>query len=96
VTPLWFQVSGMRSRSCVRAVSARVSDVAGVRTVEVDLAAGTVRVTGTAEPSAVRTAIGCAGYDAAALPAGPAADRASSEHPSARHRMEEGEAWTAP
>jgi copper chaperone CopZ len=50
----------------VRAISARVSDVTGVRTVEVDLGAGTVRVTGTAEPAAVRAAIALAGYEVVA------------------------------
>jgi copper chaperone CopZ len=96
VTTLSFHVSGMRSRRCVRAVSARVSDVAGVRTVEVDLGAGTVRVTGTAEPAAVRLAISRAGYDVVTVPADPATDGAVSEPTSARHRMEEGETWTAP
>jgi copper chaperone CopZ len=57
-----FQVSGMCSRGCVRAISARVSDVPGVRTVEANLATGTVRVTGAAEPAAVAAAIQLAGY----------------------------------
>jgi copper chaperone CopZ len=60
-----FQVSGMCSRGCVRAISARVSDVPGVRTVEARLDTGTVRVTGTADPAAVAAAIQLAGYDAA-------------------------------
>ena len=55
-------VAGMRSRRCVRAISTHVSDVPGVRTVEVRLDTGTVRVTGTAEPAAVQTAIRHAGY----------------------------------
>jgi hypothetical protein len=54
----------------VRAISARVSDVPGVRTVEVDLAAGTVRVTGTADPAAVRAAISQAGHYVTPPPAG--------------------------
>jgi copper chaperone CopZ len=62
-----FQVSGMCSRGCVRAISARVSDVPGVRTVEARLDTGTVRVTGTADPDAVMTAIRLAGYDATSL-----------------------------
>jgi copper chaperone CopZ len=95
VAALWFQVSGMRSRRCVRVISARVSDVAGVSTVAVDLAAGTVQVTGTAEPSAVRQAISRAGYAAVAVPADPIADTAWGEHGSAGHQMEAGEGWTA-
>jgi copper chaperone CopZ len=54
----------MYSRGCVRAISARVSDVPGVRTVEANLDTGTVRVTGTADPAGVATAIRLAGYDA--------------------------------
>jgi copper chaperone CopZ len=59
-----FHVSGMYGRGCVRAISARVSDVPGVRTVEASVETGTVRVTGTAEPAAVAAAIRLAGYDA--------------------------------
>jgi hypothetical protein len=36
--------------------------VAGVQTVSVDLPTGTVRVTGTADPVAVRAAIAAAGF----------------------------------
>jgi copper chaperone CopZ len=56
------RVSGMRCRRCVRAISAGVSDVAGVRTVEVDPAAGTVRVSGDADPAAVRAAVVALGF----------------------------------
>ena len=73
MTALRLQVSGMRSRRCVRAISALVSDVPGVRTVEVDLAAGTVRVTGTPEAAVVREVISQAGYRVAVDPAGAAA-----------------------
>ena len=65
-----FQVSGMSGRASVRAISARVSDVPGVRTVEARLDTGTVRVTGTADPAAVRAAIRLAGYDAVASQGG--------------------------
>jgi FtsP/CotA-like multicopper oxidase with cupredoxin domain len=75
VPTLWFQVTGLRSRRSVRVVSASVSDLAGVRTVEVDPGAGTVRVTGTAEPAAVRAAIVQAGYAAVAVPAAGDASR---------------------
>jgi FtsP/CotA-like multicopper oxidase with cupredoxin domain len=55
-------VPAMNSRQSVRAISARVSDVPGVQTLEVDLAARTVQVTGSAAPRAVAAAIGAAGY----------------------------------
>jgi copper chaperone CopZ len=67
VAPQVFQVSGMCSRGCVRAISARVSDVPGVRTVEARLDTGTIRVTGTADPTAVAIAIRKAGYHATML-----------------------------
>ena len=63
---LSFRVRGMRSRQCVRTISGRVSDVAGVLTVEVDLGAGTLRVSGTADAAAILAAITRAGYDATA------------------------------
>lgn len=50
---------------CVRAIREEVGAVAGVRAVEVDLATKTVRVSGDADPAAVRDAIGEAGYQAA-------------------------------
>ena len=59
---LSFRVPAITCRDCVRKISGRVSDVPGVRTVEVDLVAGVVRVTGDAEPAAVRAAIASAGY----------------------------------
>lgn len=65
---LSFQVRGMGSRQCVRTISGRVSDVAGVLTVEVDLGAGTLRVTGTADAVAILAAITSAGYEATATP----------------------------
>ncbi|WP_324277824.1 heavy-metal-associated domain-containing protein [Blastococcus brunescens] len=55
-------VPAMRSRRCVRAISARVNDVPGVQTLEFDLATKTVHVTGPAGPAAVAAAIGAAGY----------------------------------
>jgi copper chaperone CopZ len=65
-----FQVAGMCGRERVRAISARVSDVPGVRTVEARLDTGTVRVTGTADPAAVLAAIRLAGCDAVAWQGG--------------------------
>ena len=50
---------------CVNAIKAEVAEVRGVTAVDVDLATKTVRVTGGADPSAVRAAISEAGYEAA-------------------------------
>ena len=71
----------MTSRQRVREISARISDVPGVRTVEVRLDSRTVRVTGTADPAAVQTAIRGAGYDVSAGPAGPEPDGAGADRP---------------
>ncbi len=76
-----FQIPAMTSRRCVRAISARISDVPGVRTVEARLDTKTVRVTGTADPTAVQTAIRGAGYDVLARPDGPVPDRAAPDRP---------------
>jgi FtsP/CotA-like multicopper oxidase with cupredoxin domain len=51
----------MRSRRDVRAVSARISDVPGVRTLQADLATRTVRVSGSAAPAALAAALAAAG-----------------------------------
>jgi copper chaperone len=60
-----FQVPGVGCRRCVRTVSAAVSDVPGVRTVQVDIAHGTVDVTGDADPTVVHAAIVRAGFPTA-------------------------------
>ena len=65
-----FRVAGMTSRASVRAISARVSDVAGVRTLTADLRTRTVQVTGSADPAQVVAAIADAGY---AVVSGPGA-----------------------
>lgn len=70
----WFQVPQMTSRRRVREISAWISDVPGVRTVEVRLDTATVHVTGTADTAAVEAAIRQAGYTATALPDGTPAD----------------------
>jgi copper chaperone CopZ len=62
VTLIVFRVPALCCRICVRMISARVTDVPGVRTVEVDLGAKTVRVTGTFDAAAVAAAIAGAGY----------------------------------
>lgn len=59
-------VTGMSCDHCVRAITAAVSALPGVTAVDVDLAAGAVRVEGTPDAAAVTTAIEDAGYDVAA------------------------------
>jgi copper chaperone CopZ len=83
VTSQSFRIPTMTSRRCVRTISARISDVPGVRTVEAFLAARTVRVTGTADPAAVRTAIRTAGHEITAAPDAPDPDGTD------RHAQEE-------
>jgi copper chaperone len=60
-----FSVPTISCGHCVAAISESVCAVAGVTDVDVDLAAKTVRVAGTADPVALRAAIADAGYDAA-------------------------------
>ena len=55
-------VPAMTAREDVRAISATISDVPGVRTLQADLSTGTVQVTGTADPTAVTAAVSAAGY----------------------------------
>lgn len=57
-------VQGMTCGSCVKHVSAALSPLAGVTAVEVDLGAGLVRVTGSADAEALITALDNAGYPA--------------------------------
>ena len=78
-----FQIPTMTNRRCVRAISACISEVPGVRTVEARLATRTVRVTGTADPAAVRSAIRAAGHQATALPDGPEPGGGTDHHPTA-------------
>ena len=55
---------------CVSAITAAVSPLAGVSSVDVDLAGGRVTVEGTADVNAVTAAIEDSGYDVgSALPA---------------------------
>ncbi len=55
-------VPDMSSRQSVRRISARVCDVPGVQTVEVDVRGRTVRIAGPADPAAVVAAIRAAGF----------------------------------
>ena len=60
-----FIVPGMSCGHCVAAVTEEISKLAGVAEVSVDLAAKSVVVTGNAlDDSAIREAIGEAGYEA--------------------------------
>ena len=62
---LAYVVPGMTCSHCRMAVTQEVSQVAGVRSVEVDLEGKLVRVHGTGlDDAAVRAAIDEAGYDA--------------------------------
>jgi copper chaperone CopZ len=64
-TNLSFAVQGMSCDHCRVAVTTEVTQVAGVQSVDVDLDAKVVRVSGTAlDPAAVVDAIDEAGYDA--------------------------------
>ena len=64
-TELELTVPGISCDHCVRAITAEVSAVPGVESVEVRLEAKTVRVCGAADEAAVRAAIDEAGYEAA-------------------------------
>ena len=57
-------VQGMTCGSCVKHVSAALKQLGAVSSVEVDLAAGLVRVTGSAPVEALITALDDAGYPA--------------------------------
>ena len=63
----WFRIPQLSNRHCVRTISASVSDVPGVRTVGAHLDTRTLSVTGTADATAVQTAIRHAGYQAIIL-----------------------------
>jgi copper chaperone len=60
-----YAVSGMTCEHCVRSVTEEVSEVPGVTAVDVDLASGTLTVTGAPEDTAVRAAVAEAGYQVA-------------------------------
>jgi copper chaperone CopZ len=70
----WFRIPQMSSRHDVRVISASVSDVPGVRTVQARLDTRTLSVTGTADATAVQAAIRRAGYDVVMLPNRPEPD----------------------
>lgn len=66
---LTLKVEGMSCGHCVRAVTEAVQEVAPGTGVQVDLAAGLVRVDGPAAPETVARAIEEAGYRVGADPA---------------------------
>ncbi len=57
------EVQGMSCGHCVSAITAAVTPLAGVTSVDVDLAGGKVTVDGTADVDAVTAAIEDSGYD---------------------------------
>jgi copper ion binding protein len=59
------EVHGMSCGHCVSAITTAVSALPGVAGVDVDLATGTVRVSGTPDAVQVTAAIEDAGYDVA-------------------------------
>ncbi|HVF13526.1 MAG TPA: heavy-metal-associated domain-containing protein [Acidimicrobiales bacterium] len=60
-----YSVPGISCSHCQAAIEAEVAIVAGVDSVQVDIAARTVRVAGEASDEAIRAAIDEAGYDVA-------------------------------
>jgi copper chaperone len=59
------EVRGMTCAHCVSAITSALSALPGVAGVDVDLGAGTVRVSGTPDLAQVAAAIEDAGYDVA-------------------------------
>jgi len=57
------EVQGMSCGHCVSAITAAVTPLAGVTSIDVDLAGGTVTVAGTDDVDAVTAAIEDSGYD---------------------------------
>lgn len=66
VMSMVFDVHGMSCAHCVAAITAAVSPLPGVDFVDVDVAAGTVRVEGSPDAAQVAAAIEDAGYDVTA------------------------------
>lgn len=59
-----YKIEGMMCNHCRMHVEKAIRAVAGVENVEVDLAAGTARVEGNADPAAIEAAVAEAGYTA--------------------------------
>ena len=62
-----FTVTGMTCEHCVASVTEEVSEVDGVRSVEVDLETGALTVEGDASEQDVIDAVAEAGYEAASV-----------------------------
>lgn len=75
MTVTTYKVDGMTCGHCVSTVKGAVGAVRGTKEVEVDLAAGTVTITGTPSDHDVVRAISQAGYAVAPVGSGPPADR---------------------
>lgn len=58
-----FKVSGMMCNHCRAHVQKAIEEVKGVESVEVDLAAGTATVSGSADPAEIMAAVKACGYD---------------------------------
>jgi copper chaperone CopZ len=61
-TTATYTVAGMTCNGCVNKVTNAVTDVAGVEDVDVDVAAGTLEVIGSADDAAIRAAVAEIGY----------------------------------
>ena len=61
-TTATYTVVGMTCHSCVNKVTNAVTGVAGVLDVDVDIADGTLQVSGHIDDSAIRDAVAQAGY----------------------------------
>ena len=66
-TVIAYQVTGMTCNGCAAHVESAASNVPGAEQVTVDLGAGTMQVTGSAESEAVSQAVHAAGYQARPL-----------------------------
>jgi copper chaperone len=72
MTVVTYRVDGMTCGHCVSTVKAAVGALPAVRDVEVDLATGTVTVTGTPSEASVKQAISDAGYGVVSAESRPA------------------------
>lgn len=62
MTTVALHVSGMTCRQCVRALSARLRDLPGVRTVQADSGTGSLVVEGEVSEQQVRAVLGGIGF----------------------------------
>ena len=60
-----YTVVGMTCNGCVNKVTNAVEEVAGVDDIDVDVATGTLEVTGNVDDAAIRSAVAEAGYQIA-------------------------------